>query len=47
MNITDICARKIKMLREANNYTQDYVANELDISQNAYSLIEKVLPKSL
>jgi len=33
------------MLRETHNYTQDYVANELDISQNAYSLIEKAITK--
>lgn len=41
MGITDICARKLKYLREFNNYTQSYVAAQLDISQNAYSLIEK------
>jgi len=41
MNITEICAKKIKNLRELNNYTQSYVADFLEISQNAYSLIEK------
>jgi transcriptional regulator with XRE-family HTH domain len=41
MNITEICAKKIKNLRELNNYTQSYVADYLEISQNAYSLIEK------
>ncbi|RYD95601.1 MAG: XRE family transcriptional regulator [Sphingobacteriales bacterium] len=41
MNITDICAKKLKTLREINDYTQAYVANQLDISQNAYSLLEK------
>lgn len=45
MSITEVCARKLKMLRETHNYTQDYVANELDISQNAYSLIEKAITK--
>lgn len=45
MNSTTIAIKKIKMLREINNYTQQYVANELDISQNAYSLIEKGLTK--
>lgn len=45
MNSTAIAIKKIKMLREVNNYTQQYVANELDISQNAYSLIEKGLTK--
>ena len=29
------------MLREMNNYTQQYVAGELELSQNAYSLLEK------
>lgn len=32
---------KIKMLREVHNYTQEYVANVLDISTNTYSLMEK------
>src|SRR5690606_32164976 len=41
MNITQICSRKLKLLREGNNYTQEYVADYLDISQNAYSLLEK------
>lgn len=30
----------IKDLRKANNYTQEYVAEKLGISQNAYSKIE-------
>lgn len=41
MNITVTCVKKLKMLREINNFTQSYVADQLDISQNAYSLIEK------
>ncbi|OJV52189.1 MAG: hypothetical protein BGO31_00520 [Bacteroidetes bacterium 43-16] len=41
MNITELCAKKLKTLREINDYTQAYVANQLDISQNAYSLLEK------
>jgi transcriptional regulator with XRE-family HTH domain len=31
---------RIKHLREGRNYTQDFVANRLGISQNAYSKIE-------
>lgn len=41
MDINQLCARKIRYLREFNNLTQDYVANELEMSQNAYSLLEK------
>ncbi len=41
MNLTQKFAKKLKILREVNNYTQEYVASVLDISQNAYSLIEK------
>ena len=32
--------RKIKMLRESKNYTQEYMASNLNISQNTYSRIE-------
>lgn len=45
MGCVEVVIRKIKLLRESNNYTQQYVADELDISQNAYSLIEKGLTK--
>ena len=31
---------KIKKYRELKNYTQDYMAEKLDISQNTYSKIE-------
>lgn len=31
---------KIKIIREIKNYTQEYMASELNISQNAYSRIE-------
>lgn len=31
---------KIRKIRERNNLTQEYVADQLDISQNAYSKIE-------
>ena len=31
---------KIRQAREKSNYTQEYVANLLNISQNAYSKIE-------
>ena len=45
MGCVDVVIRKIKLLRESNNYTQQYVADELEISQNTYSLIEKGLTK--
>jgi transcriptional regulator with XRE-family HTH domain len=32
--------RKIKKLREIKNFTQDYMASNLNISQNTYSRIE-------
>jgi transcriptional regulator with XRE-family HTH domain len=32
--------RKIKILRESKNYTQEYMASNLNISQNSYSRIE-------
>lgn len=38
-------ARKIKLLRESHNYTQNYVADFLGISQNTYSLIERGITK--
>jgi transcriptional regulator with XRE-family HTH domain len=41
MNIQEQLASKIKLLREVHNYTQEYVADALEISQNTYSLIEK------
>jgi transcriptional regulator with XRE-family HTH domain len=41
MNTTEQLASKIKVLREVHNYTQEYVASVLEISQNTYSLIEK------
>ncbi len=34
-------ANKIKMVREGNNLSQEYVAAKLNISQQAYSRIEK------
>lgn len=33
-------ASNIRKIREHKNYTQDYLAAKLDISQNAYSKIE-------
>lgn len=41
MNIIQTCVRKLKILRESHDYTQEYVADVLNISQNAYSLLEK------
>ena len=41
MNIQQKLASKMKLLREIHNFTQEYVAGELEISQNTYSLIEK------
>ena len=34
-------ARNIKQLRELKDFTQEYMANQLDISQSAYVKIEK------
>ncbi len=41
MSTQELIASKIRILREVHNYTQEHVANVLDISQNTYSLIEK------
>ena len=41
MNDTQQLSNKLRLLREVHNYTQEYVAGVLDISQNTYSLIEK------
>lgn len=32
--------QKIKKLRELKNYTQEYMANQLDMTQSSYSKIE-------
>ncbi|MDT3405544.1 helix-turn-helix domain-containing protein [Mucilaginibacter terrae] len=37
---TKAVAANIRKVREFRNYTQDYLAAKLDISQNAYSKIE-------
>lgn len=37
---TKAVAANIRKIREFRNYTQDYLAAKLDISQNAYSKIE-------
>ncbi|KAA5537048.1 helix-turn-helix transcriptional regulator [Taibaiella lutea] len=34
-------SEKLKILREAHNYTQQYVADVLEISPNTYSLMER------
>jgi len=34
-------ASKIKRLREANNFTQEYVADAIGIAPNTYSLLER------
>lgn len=41
MNITQICALKLRLIRESRNYTQEYVAGALNISQTTYCLLEK------
>jgi len=41
MTTTEKLAVKLRMLREVNNYTQEYVAGVLDISPNTYLLLEK------
>jgi len=38
-------ASNIRKIREQKNYTQDYLAAKLDISQNAYSKIELLYPE--
>lgn len=40
MNEMKQVGRKIRLLREIYNYTQEYVAENLGISQNAYSMME-------
>lgn len=35
-----LVAKNIRKVREFKNYTQDYLAAKLEISQNAYSKIE-------
>jgi transcriptional regulator with XRE-family HTH domain len=37
---TTVVAGNIRKIREIRNYTQDYLAAKLGISQNAYSKIE-------
>jgi transcriptional regulator with XRE-family HTH domain len=37
---TKVVAGNIRKIREIRNYTQDYLAAKLGISQNAYSKIE-------
>jgi transcriptional regulator with XRE-family HTH domain len=37
---TKAVAANIRKIRELRNYTQDYLAAKLEISQNAYSKIE-------
>lgn len=37
----DEIGRSVRCLREFNNYTQEYIARKLSISQRAYSKIEK------
>ncbi len=37
---TKVVAANIRKIREYRNYTQDYLAAKLGISQNAYSKIE-------
>lgn len=41
MEEMQLLARKIRLLREIHDYTQEYVAGRLDISQNTYSMLEK------
>jgi DNA-binding XRE family transcriptional regulator len=38
-------AATIRKKREAKNYTQEYLAYKLNISQNAYSKLNWVIPK--
>lgn len=34
-------AKRIRLIREIRGYSQDYVASQMDISQSAYSKIER------
>lgn len=40
MMYQDQIARNIRILREMFNYTQEHVADKLNMSQNAYSMLE-------
>jgi transcriptional regulator with XRE-family HTH domain len=42
---TKVVAANIRKIRELRNYTQDYLAAKLGISQNAYSKIELAYSK--
>ncbi|OJV52816.1 MAG: hypothetical protein BGO31_03400 [Bacteroidetes bacterium 43-16] len=41
MNTTKKLGNKLKILREVHNYTQEYVANVLDVAPSTYFLMEK------
>lgn len=41
MNTNKKIGNKLRVLREVHNYTQEYVANILDVAPNTYSLMEK------
>lgn len=41
MRTTEQLGNKLRILREVHNYTQEYVANVLDIAPNTYGLMEK------
>jgi len=41
MNTTKELSTRLKILREVHDFTQEYVAGVLNISQNSYCLIEK------
>jgi transcriptional regulator with XRE-family HTH domain len=36
-----LVSENIRVIREANNYSQEYVANKLNVTQQAYSSMEK------
>jgi len=40
-----ILAARIRVLRVKHGYTQEYIANKLNISQNIYSRNERNLPR--
>ena len=41
MKVSEQLGSKLRVLREINNYTQEYVADALNISSSTYSLMEK------
>lgn len=41
MNTSEKLGNKLRVLREVNNFTQEYVADAIEVSASTYSLMEK------